>query len=139
MDKATPDAAPRTMRLLLIHPATAGGVMATPDVEVGLQTRSGTLTPGTAGADGAVRYEVEAQRRTTRAGAERLAGDYVHGPNGDLFLYISARRRGGGEPWLRRIKVPVPAAAPADAVVLEATIEDARRSRARLAGDGWHA
>ena len=119
-------------------PGAAGGPVATPELEVGLQTRAGALTPGTPGADGAVHYAVEAQRRPAPGGA-RLRGDYVHGPAGDPFLYLGVRRRGGGQPWVRRLKVAVPAAAPAGAAVLEATIADARGSRARLAGDGWRA
>ena len=139
MAEATPGAAPRTVRLVLTLPLAAGGPVATPDLEVGLQTRAGALTPGTPGADGAVRYAVEAQRRPAPGGGERLRGDYVHGPAGDPFLYLGVRRRGGGQPWVRRLKVSVPAAAPAGAAVLEATIADARGSRARLAGAGWRA
>ena len=74
MAEATPGAAPRTVRLVLTLPAAAGGPVATPDLEVGLQTRAGALTPGTPGADGAVRYAVEAQRRPAPGGGRRRRG-----------------------------------------------------------------
>ncbi|OAP23161.1 hypothetical protein A4R44_05807 [Amycolatopsis sp. M39] len=105
-------------------------------LEYGLQDRAGALEPGTALADGAVRYTTEVGTRPRPDGTVSYSGDHVHGPARERFLYLSFRPPGGTE-WTRRLKVPLPERLGESVVELVGRVTDLGTTRGRFHDDGW--
>jgi hypothetical protein len=111
-----------------------GGIL-----EFGLQSRKGELRAGTPTPDGGLLYTCEARARAKPDGTLDCTGEFVHGPTGERFLYISFRHRdGGGDPWVRRTKVLLPKSIDAQARRLSARVADQGTSRVQFR-DGWKA
>lgn len=111
----------------------------------GLQDKTPTLQAGASRADGGLEFTCEI---TVKAAGEALdfAGNYVHGPKGERFLYLSwGIRQETGWFWIRRIKIMLNGITPAlvEAAqnrTLEVTIDVAGSgARAQFFGTGWAA
>ena len=93
------------LRLTCLRPPVMDGAT------FGLQDREGTVNAGERHDDGAVSYVVSVLivRRDEDAPV-RFSGPCVHGTAAAPFLYLSLKRSAAHpEPWVRRLKVPLPA------------------------------
>lgn len=93
------------LRLTCLRPPMVEGAT------FGLQDRDGTVHAGEWHDDGAVSYAISVLIVRRDEGAPvRFSSPYVHGTAAAPFLYLSLKRSAANpEPWVRRLKIPLPA------------------------------
>lgn len=123
------------LRLICINPPPASE-------HFGLQDRDQNIHPGTAQADGSLRFECELRAKRGSGGMPQFTGTFAHGTSGDRFLYLTLRNSDGD--IVRRIKVKLGSItwaqveqAAATATALEASVDGRGAATVPLLGNGW--
>lgn len=123
----------RTIRVSLVCEAAP----TSPDVEFGLQDKSGVLRHGIDESDGSLRFDGEIRVVTLADGTVRLRGDIVHGPARAPFVYLSCRGATGPDgAWIFRLKVPL-AGIDGSAASVQGRVRASRGGTVPLLGSGW--
>ena len=127
------------LRLICLEPPLVEGA------DFGLQDRQRGIDQGRRQAEGPIVYEFAVTVSRQREGdALRFSGNHVHGSTAVPFVYLSLKRPGEhAEPWIRRIKVPLPSLTwahvedlPPDTLFV-ARVSGTRSGTVTLLDEGW--
>jgi hypothetical protein len=140
----THSSSPLTLTLRLVCAKRPSEMCEGKPTVFGLQDKKRTLLPGELEANGALRFDFEANANAEGTDGVRLTGPYVHGSPADRYLYLGWRPLDGpDDAWIRRWKISLMGISRAiidglaDGEGLMLRVGEAGRGKIWIDGENW--